>query len=91
MKLRKIELLELEHIANLLVEQCSGRDFDKAKEHTEWHIKAFPELCLETEENKKVLAFIISHLHENALEIGGILCEKKARRYLENPYKRSSK
>lgn len=69
MKLRKISLSELENIAKLLVEQCPEREFDEAKEHTEWHLKAFPEFCVAAEENNKILGFIITHLHENALEI----------------------
>lgn len=76
MKLRKIELSELEHITSLLVERCPERDFDEAKEHTEWHLKAFPELCLAAEENKEILAFIIPHLHENALEIEELYAKK---------------
>jgi hypothetical protein len=69
MKLRKVSLSELENIAKLLVEQCPGREFDEAKEHTEWHLKAFPEFCVAVEEDNKILGFIITHLHENALEI----------------------
>ena len=69
MKIEKINISELEDIAKLLVEQCPGREFDEAKEHTEWHLKAFPEFCLKAEEDGKVLGFIITHLHENALEI----------------------
>ncbi|MEM2917153.1 MAG: hypothetical protein QXN63_02200 [Candidatus Bathyarchaeia archaeon] len=53
----------------MLVEQCPERDFDEAMEHTEWHLKAFPEFCLAAEENNKILGFIITHLHENTLEI----------------------
>jgi len=69
MKLRKINLSELENAAKLLVEQCPEREFDEAKEHTEWHLKAFPEFCVAAEENNKILGFMITHLHENALEI----------------------
>lgn len=76
MKLRKIELSELECITNLLIEQCPERDFNEAKEHTEWHLKAFPELCIAAEENKEILGFIISHLHENALEIEELYVKK---------------
>jgi len=69
MKLRKIHLSKLDTIAKLLVEQCPGREFDEAKEHTEWHLKAFPEFCLVAERENKIVGFIISHLHENTLEV----------------------
>ncbi|MEM3784096.1 MAG: hypothetical protein QXY88_03585, partial [Candidatus Bathyarchaeia archaeon] len=39
------------------------------KEHTEWHLKGFPEFCLVAEEKNMIVGFIISHHHENALEI----------------------
>jgi len=68
-KLRRIDISELDNITKLLVEQSPGREFDEAKEHTEWHLKAFPEFCILAEENNKILGFIISHLHENAVEI----------------------
>jgi hypothetical protein len=68
-RVRKINLSELEYIAKLLVEQMPGREFDEAKEHTEWHLKGFSEFCLVAEDKNKIVGFIISHLHENALEI----------------------
>lgn len=76
MKLRKIELSELEYIAKLLIEQNPEREFDEVKEHTEWHLKAFPELCLAVEENHEISGFIIPHLHENALEIEELYAKK---------------
>jgi hypothetical protein len=74
---RKINLSELEYITKLLVEQTPGREFDEAKEHTEWHLKGFPEFCLIAEEKNKIVGFIISHLHENALEIEELYAVKE--------------
>lgn len=76
MKVRKINLSELEFIAKLLVEQTPEREFDEAKEHTEWHLKGFPEFCLVAEEKNRIVGFIISHLHENALEIEELYAAK---------------
>jgi hypothetical protein len=67
--LRKIDLTELDRICKLLIEQCPERDPEEVKEHTEWHLKGFPEFCLAAEENGEIIGFIISHLHENDLEI----------------------
>jgi len=69
MKIRKIALSELDEISRLLIEQYPGQEFDEVKEHTEWHLKGFPEICLAAEESNKIVGFIISHLHENNLEI----------------------
>lgn len=69
MNVRKIKLSELDNISKLLVELMPGREFDEAKEHTEWHLKGFPEFCLVAEDKNRIIGFIISHLHENALEI----------------------
>lgn len=69
MNLRKINLSELDRISKLLIEQCPDRDHEEAKEHTEWHLKGFPEFCLAAEEEGKIIGFIVSHLHENDLEI----------------------
>jgi hypothetical protein len=76
MNLRKIDLSELDHVAKLLVEQCPGRDLEEAKEHTEWHLKGFPEFCLAAEEDGEIIGFVISHLHENALEIEELYAAK---------------
>ena len=65
MKIRKITLSELDKISKLLVEQHPGQELNEVKEHTEWHLKGFPEICLAAEENDKIVGFIISHLHEN--------------------------
>lgn len=69
MKIRKIALSELDQISKLLVEQYPGQEFSEVKEHTEWHLKGFPEICLAAEENDEIVGFIISHLHESTLEI----------------------
>ena len=76
MKLRKIELSELDHVSKLLVEYCPGRDFEEAREHTEWHLKGFPQFCLAAEEEDKIVSFIISHLHENSIEIEELYAAK---------------
>ncbi|NIW14418.1 MAG: hypothetical protein GWN31_10910, partial [Candidatus Thorarchaeota archaeon] len=46
MKIRKIALSELDQISKLLVRQDPSQEFDEVKEHTEWHLKGFPEICL---------------------------------------------
>jgi len=69
MKIRKITLSELDKISKLLVEQYPGQELNEVKEHTEWHLKGFPEICLAAVQNDEIIAFIISHLHENTLEI----------------------
>ena len=69
MKIRKIALSELTQISKLLVEQSPGQELAEVKEHTEWHLKGFPEICLAAEENNRITGFIISHLHESSLEI----------------------
>ena len=76
MKIGKISISELEDIAKLLVEQCPGREFDEAKEHTEWHVKGFPEICLVAEDSGKIVGFIICHLHTDSLEIEDIYVEE---------------
>jgi len=69
MKIRKISFSELNKISKMLVEQFPGQEFNEVKEHTEWHLKGFSEICLAAEENNEIIGFIISHLHENSLEI----------------------
>lgn len=76
MNLRKINLSELDRISKLLIEQCPDRDPEEAKEHTEWHLKGFPEFCLAAEEDDKIIGFILSHLHENDLEIEELYAAK---------------
>ena len=76
MKIRKIALSELEQISKLLVEQYPGQEFSEVKEHTEWHLKGFPEICLAAEEKNEIIGFIISHLHENNLEIEELYAAK---------------
>ena len=76
MKIRKITLSELDQISRLLVEQFPGQEFDEVKEHTEWHLKGFPEICLAAEEKGEIIGFIISHLHENNLEIEELYAAK---------------
>lgn len=77
MNLRKINLSELDRISKLLIEQCPDRDPEEAKEHTEWHLKGFPEFCLAAEEDDKIIGFILSHLHENDLEIEELYAAKE--------------
>ena len=69
MKIRKIALSELDKISKLLVEQVPSQELEEVKEHTEWHLKGFPEICLAAEENNDIIGFLISHLHETTLEI----------------------
>ena len=76
MKIRKIALSELDQISKLLVEQYPSQEFDEVKEHTEWHLKGFPEICLAVEENYQVIGLIISHLHESNLEIEELYAAK---------------
>jgi len=76
MKIRKIALSELDKISKLLVEQYPGQEFNEVKEHTEWHLKGFPEICLAAEENNEIVGFVISHLHENSLEIEELYAAK---------------
>jgi len=76
MKIRKITLSELDHISKLLVEQSPSQELDEVKEHTEWHLKGFPEICLAAEENSKIVGFVISHLHESTLEIEDLYAAK---------------
>jgi len=69
-------LSELDKISKLLVEQYPGQEFDEVKEHNEWHLKGFPEICLVAEENDDIIGFVISHLHENNLEIEDLYAAK---------------
>lgn len=77
MKIRKINLSELDQIVELLVEKCSEEDVEEQREHTEWHLKGFPEFCLAAEEGDKIIGFIISHLHENNLEIEELYAKRE--------------
>ena len=76
MKIRKIALSELGKISKLLVEQFPEQELDEVKEHIEWHLKGFPEICLAAEENDEIIGFIISHLHESNLEIEELYAAK---------------
>ncbi len=77
MKIRKIDLSELDHIVKLLVEKCPKEDVEEQREHTEWHLKGFPEFCLAAEEDDEIVGFIISHLHENNLEIEELYAKRE--------------
>ena len=77
MKIRKIEFSELDRIVGLLAEKCPGIDVEEEKEHTEWHLKGFPEFCLAAEEGDEIVGFIISHLHENNLEIEELYAKRE--------------
>jgi hypothetical protein len=77
MNLRKIDLTELNCISKLLLKQCPERDPEEVKEHTEWHLRGFPEFCLAAEEHGEIVGFIISHLHENNLEIEELYAVKE--------------
>ena len=76
MKIRKIALSELGQISKLLVKQDPSQEFNEVKEHTEWHLKGFPEICLAAKENDEIIGFIISHLHEHTLEIEELYAAK---------------
>lgn len=76
MKIRKIALSELDQISKLLVKQYPGQEFNEVKEHTEWHLKGFPQICLAAEENGEIVGFVISHLHEHTLEIEELYAAK---------------
>ena len=76
MKIRKIALSELNEISKLLVEQHPSQELKEVIEHTEWHLKGFPEICLAAEENDEIVGFIISHLHESSLEIEELYAAK---------------
>jgi len=76
-KIRKIEFSELDRIVGLLAEKCPGIDVEEEKEHTEWHLKGFPEFCLAAEEGDEIVGFIISHLHENNLEIEELYAKRE--------------
>lgn len=77
MKIRKLDLSELDQIVKLLVEKCPEEDVEEQREHTEWHLKGFPEFCLAAEEDGEIVGFVISHLHENNLEIEELYAKKE--------------
>ena len=77
MKIRKINLSELDQIVKLLVEKCPEGDVEEEREHTEWHLKGFSEFCLAVEEGGEIVGFVISHLHENNLEIEELYAKKE--------------
>jgi len=76
-KIRKLDLSELDRIVKLLAEKCPEIDTEEEREHTEWHLKGFPEFCLAAEEGGEIVGFIISHLHENNLEIEELYAKKE--------------
>ncbi|RLG89220.1 MAG: hypothetical protein DRO15_01010 [Thermoprotei archaeon] len=69
MKIRKIKLNEIDEIVKLLINKYPNEKIDIIREHTEWHVRGFPEFCLVAEENNEIIGFIICHLHTNNLEI----------------------
>jgi len=82
LKIRKIRLGEIEEIAGVLAEE-SGGDLEEVREHTEWHVKGFPEICLAAEQGGEVVGFVICHLHSDSLEIEDLY----AREGYEHAYK----
>jgi len=75
MRIRKLDLSEANRIASLIAEK-TGERLEDVKEHTEWHLKGFPEICLAAEEEGRLLGFIICHLHTDSLEIEELYAEK---------------
>ena len=69
MRIRKINSSDVDRIVKLLAKKYPGEKIDDIREHTEWHIKGFPEFCLIAEKDGKLLGFIICHLHADSLEI----------------------
>jgi len=59
------------------------QDLEDIKQHTKWHLKGFPEICLGVEENGKLIGFIICHLHTDSLEIEDIFVEKGFEKAIE--------
>ena len=77
MKIRKLDLSELDDIVKMLAERRPEIDIEEEREHTEWHLKGFPEFCLAAEEGDEIVGFIISHLHENNLEIEELYAKRE--------------
>ncbi|HDD64081.1 MAG: hypothetical protein DRJ32_01705 [Thermoprotei archaeon] len=76
MRIRKLKAEDIESVAKLIVEKHPGEKFEDVKEHTEWHVKGFPEICLVAEDSGKIVGFIICHLHTDSLEIEDIYVEE---------------
>ncbi|RLG75851.1 MAG: hypothetical protein DRO23_02690 [Thermoprotei archaeon] len=76
MKIRKMSLADVDLVAGLLARKYPGENIGDIREHTLWHVKGFPEICLIAEDGGEIKGFIICHLHVNSLEIEDIYVAK---------------